>query len=96
MQQRPERFAGASIEDRRGGVRSRREGLQHRETALMKRMNGIAYGLVGAAQVARHRGRWLPLGTGEEDLAAPDGKGGRGPEPGLQGCPLVRREQAHK
>jgi hypothetical protein len=77
-------------------MRARREGLQHREAALMKRVNGVAYGLIGAAQLARNRGRRLPLGTGEEDLAAAHGKGGRGPETGLQGCPLVRRERAYK
>src|SRR4029453_9303 len=39
--------------------------------------------------------RRLALGTGEEALAAADGKGGRGPEPGLPGGPLVRRERVY-
>jgi hypothetical protein len=52
--------------------------------------------LVGAVQGACNRSCWLPLGTGEEYLAATYGKGGRGPETGLKGSPLVRRERAHK
>src|SRR5215471_17950271 len=59
-------------------------------------MNGIADGLIGATQVVRNRGGRLDLGTGEEDLTAADRKGGRGPEPGLQCGPLVRRERAYK
>jgi hypothetical protein len=70
--------------------------LEHSEAALVNRMNGVAHGLVGAAQVAGNRGGRLPLGTGEEYLAAAYGKSGRRPEIGLQGCPLVRRERAHK
>jgi hypothetical protein len=45
-------------------------------------MQGIADGLIGAAQGVRNRGGRPALGTGEEDLAAADGKGGRGPETG--------------
>ena len=96
VQQRPEGFADPSIANGRGGVRSGREGLQHREAALVEGMNRVADGLIGAAQVVRNRGSRLALGTGEEDLAAAYRKGGRGPEPGLQGCPLVRRERAYK
>src|SRR5439155_22490137 len=59
-------------------------------------MNGVAYGLIGAAKVAGNRGGGLALGTGEEYLTTTDRTGGRGPEPGLQGSPLVRRERAHK
>src|SRR5438876_336165 len=59
-------------------------------------MNGVAYGLIGAAKVACNRGGGLALGTGEEYLTTTDRTGGRGPEPGLQGSPLVRRERAHK
>jgi hypothetical protein len=59
-------------------------------------MQRVADGLIGAAQLARNPGGRLALGTGEEELAAADGKGGRGPETGLQGCPLVRRERAYK
>ena len=59
-------------------------------------MNSVAYGLVSAVQGACNRSRWLPLGTGEEYLAATYRKGGRGPETGLEGSPLVRRERAHK
>ena len=62
----------------------------------MKRMNGVAHSLIGAAQLTRNRGRRLPLGTGEEALAAAHRKGGRGPETGLEACPLVRRKRAHK
>ena len=96
MQQRPQGLAGSSIEDGRRGVRARREGLEHRETTMMEGMNDVTYGLIGAAEAASNRGRRLALGTGEEDLAAAYGKGGRGPEPGLQGGPLVRRERAYK
>jgi hypothetical protein len=96
VQQGAEGLAGPRIENSCYGVRSRGEGLQHREAAVVKRMNGIADGLLGAPQVVRNRGGRLALGTGEEDLAAADGKGGRGPEPGLQSCPLVRRERAYK
>ena len=62
----------------------------------MAGMNRMAHGLVGTAQVVRHGGRRLALGTGEEDLTAADGQGGRRPETGLQRCPLVRRERAYK
>src|SRR5262245_23461116 len=62
----------------------------------MKCMKSVAHSLIGAAQIARNCGRRLPLGTGKEDLAAAHGKGGRRPETGLQGCPLVRRERAYK
>src|SRR5262247_3050378 len=62
----------------------------------MKCMKSVAHSLIGAAQSARNCGRRLPLGTGKEDLAAAHGKGGRRPETGLQGCPLVRRERAYK
>ena len=96
VQQSPEGLAGPSSEDGRRRVRARREGVQHRETALVKGMNGVAYRLVGTVQLPGNRGGRLALGTGEEDLAATDGKGGRGPEPGLEGCPLVRRERAYK
>jgi hypothetical protein len=71
-------------------------GLQHREAALVKRMNGVAHRLIGAAQVVCNRGGRLGFDTGEENLAAAYGKGGRGPETGLHGCPLVRRERAYK
>ena len=50
---------------------------------MVKRMHGIADGLIGATQVVRNRGGRLALGTGEEHLAAAYGKGGRGPETGL-------------
>ena len=33
-------------------------------------MNGVAYGLIGAAEVACNRGGRLPLGTGQQYLAA--------------------------
>jgi len=59
-------------------------------------MNRVPDGLIGAAQLARNPGCRLALGTGEEDLTATDGKGGRGPETGLESCPLVRRERAYK
>ena len=62
----------------------------------MKRMNGSSDGLLGAANGPRNGGRRLPLGTGEKDLAPADSKGGQGPETGLQGGPLVRRERAYK
>ena len=96
MQERSQGLAGPSIEEERRGVRARREGLEHGETALMEGMNDVAHGLIGAAEAASNRGGRLAFGTGEEDLAAADGKGGRGPEPGLQGAPLVRRERAYK
>ena len=95
-QQRPQGLAGPSIEDGRRGVRARREGLEHGEAAMLKGMNDIAHGLIGAAEAASNRGSQLALGTGKEHLAAAYGKGGRGPETGLQRCPLVRRERAHK
>jgi hypothetical protein len=46
-------------------------------------MNRIAHGLIGAAQVVGNGSRRLAFGTGEEDLAAADRQGGRGPETGL-------------
>ena len=58
-------------------------------------MQHVAHRLIGAAQGVRNRGGRLALGTGEEDLAPTYRKGGRGPEAGLQACPLVRRERAY-
>jgi hypothetical protein len=69
--------------------------LQHRETALVERMNDVADGLLGTTQVVGNRGGHLALGTGEQDLAAAHGKGGRRPEPGLEGGPLVRQKRAY-
>ena len=69
--------------------------LQRYETALVERMQRVADGLLGTAQVVGNRGGHLALGTGEQDLAAAHGKGGRRPETGLQGCPLVRHKRAY-
>jgi len=96
MQQRLQGLAGPSIEDGRRGVRARREGLQHGETALVEGMNDVAHGLIGTAEAASNHGRRLALGTGQKHLAAAYGKGGRGPQTGLERSPLVRRERAHK
>jgi hypothetical protein len=63
---------------------------------LVEGMQRVAHGLLGAAQVVCNRGGRLALGTGEEELAAAYGKGGRGPETGRQGGPLVRRERAYQ
>jgi hypothetical protein len=57
--------------------------LEDGEAALVEGMNGVAYRLIGAAQVACNHGRRLPLGTGKEHLATAYRKGGRGPETGL-------------
>jgi len=94
--QGPEGLAGPSLEEGRDGVRARGEGLEHRAAAWVQRLHGLADRLSGATPVVCHRGGRLPLGTGEEPLAPADGTGGRGPEPGLHGCPLVRRERAYK
>ena len=69
--------------------------LQRREAALVERMQSVADGLIRAAEVVRNRRRRLTLGTGEEDLTTAYSKGGRGPESGLEGCPLVRHERAY-
>src|SRR5436305_679215 len=96
MQQRPQGLTDPSGEEHRHGVGPRRLRLEGGEAALVERMNSIAHRLVGAGQVAGNGGRRLPLGTGEQDLAAAYRKGGRGSEAGLQGGPLVRRERAYK
>ena len=96
VQQRPEGLADLWGEDGRRRVRTRRERMEHRETALVEGMNGIADRWVGTVQLPGNRGGRLAFGTGEKDLATTDGKGGRGPETGLQGDPLVRRERAYK
>jgi hypothetical protein len=57
--------------------------LQDGEPALVERMQRVAHRLRGAAQVVGNRGRRLVLRTGEEDLTAAHGKGGRRPETGL-------------
>jgi hypothetical protein len=71
-------------------------GLQHRKATPVEGVDGVADGLVGAVQMAGNDGRQLPFGTGEEDLAAADGKGGWGAQPGLQSGSLGRRERAYK
>ena len=96
MPPRPQGLAGPRSEEGRRGVRARRQGLEHSEPAMLAGMNDVAYGLSGAAEAASHRGRRLALGTGEEELAAVDGTGGRSPTSGLPRRPLVRRERAHK
>ena len=95
VQQRPQGLAGTRVEERGGRVGAGRGRLQRRKTALVERMQCVAHCLSGAAQVVRKGGRRLALGPGEEDLAAAYGKGGRGPEAGLEGCPLVRQERAY-
>jgi hypothetical protein len=72
-QQRLQGLAGPSLEDGRRGVRARREGLQHGETALVAGMNDVAHGLIGPAEAASNHGRRLALGTGQKPLAAADG-----------------------
>jgi len=44
--------------------------LQCGKTALVERMQSVANGLIGTAQVVRNRRGRLALSTGEEDLAA--------------------------
>ena len=95
VQEGPQGFAASGVEDCGGGVWPGRLRLQRRKTALVERMNGIAYRLVGAAQVVRNRSGRLALGTGEQALAAAHGKGRRRPETGLERCPLVCRERAY-
>ena len=70
--------------------------LQRREPALVERVQCVARRLLGAAQVVRNSRSRLALGTGEEQLAAAYGKGGRGPETGRESGALVRRERAYK
>jgi hypothetical protein len=43
---------------------------QRSEPTLVERMQRVADGLLGAAQVVGNRGGHLALGTGEKDLAA--------------------------
>jgi hypothetical protein len=68
---------------------------QRGKPTLVERMHRVADGLLGAAQIVGNRRGSLALGTGEQDLAAAHGKGGRRPETGLQGGPLVRQERAY-
>jgi hypothetical protein len=77
----PQGLAGPSSGDGRHGVRSRRWRRQPSAAALVKGMNGVAHGLIGAVQVAGDGRGGLPRSIGEEHLAAAHGTGGRGPEP---------------
>jgi hypothetical protein len=94
--QRPEGLAGPDVDKRSRGVRACRQGSQDGEPAPLASMERVAPGLSGAAQVVRHGGRRLALGTGEEAVTATPRKGGRRPETGLQRGPLVRRERAYQ
>ena len=96
VSQRPQGLAAPSVEDGSRGVGPRRWRLERGKAALVEGMNGVAHRLIGAAQVAGNHGRRLPLGTGQEHLAAAYREGGRGPETGLSCGLLVRRKRAYK
>ena len=95
VQQRPQGLAGARVEDR--GVVWGRDDCGC--NAASPRWWNAWSALRTVCSVQRRS--WaivvvdLALGTGEQDLAAAHGKGGRRPETGLQSCPLVRQERAY-
>jgi hypothetical protein len=94
-QQRPQGLAGARVEDGRDRMGAGRLRLQGSKTALVACLERVADGRLGAAQSLGNPSGRLALGTGEQDLAAAYSKGGRRPETGLQGGPLVRQEWAY-
>ena len=74
-----------------GGARL--EGL---EAALIEVMDGVADGLVIAAQSASNGGRGLSFGAGEKHLAAAQGKGGGRAQSSFESCAFLRREWSNK
>src|SRR5262249_9685279 len=81
-------FAVALAEDGLEGLRPGRFGLEGRQSAPGKIVDGVAYSLVVAAKVAGNRGGMHSVGTREQHLAAPDGKARRPAQPGLEGNPV--------
>ena len=63
---------------------------------LVKGVDGVAHGLVVAAQRAGDGSGRLARGTGQKQLAAADGEARRRAEPGLQRRALVSGQGANK
>jgi hypothetical protein len=61
----------------------------------LKGMDRMAHALRGAAQLLGDLGRALPAPTGQQHLAASQGKGVRGTEPGCQLLALLGRSRAN-
>jgi hypothetical protein len=70
--------------------------LERGKTTLIKRVDGIAHGLVVAAQGAGEGSGMLALSTSQEHLAAADGEASRRAEPALQRRTLVCGQGANK
>ncbi len=78
VQEGTELVKRACIKESMDGVGTRGARLEGVDAALMEVVDGVADGLIIAAQRASNGGSGLALGAGEEHLAAAQGKGGRG------------------
>src|SRR5262245_47601010 len=84
MQQVAEPFDLGAGERGMDGMRARRPLLQRRRPPLVEGVDGVAHGLVVAAQGTGDRQRWLAPAAGEQDLAAAQHKRIGGPQPGVE------------
>ena len=72
------------IEHAPGVLGAARLGVPRGGPSGLKGMDRMAHALRGAAQLPGHLGRALPACTGQQDLAAPQGEGLWGAQPGFQ------------
>ena len=96
VQQRAQAFASLVGEHSWSGVRTRRFGLQGGQTALRKIVNGVADGLVVAAQGTGNRSGVLAVGAFEQHLAATGAEATRRVKTGFQGDAFVGAERSDK
>jgi hypothetical protein len=75
VQQAAEALPPPLVQDGLGWVRTRRLGLESRCTPVVEGVESMADGLIVATQSVSDDGGVRALGTGQQDLAAADGKG---------------------
>ena len=84
-----------SIEHQPGALGAAGLGLETGQPLGVEGPNGMAYALCGTAELLGDLGRALPAPTGQQDVAASQGKGVRGTEPGCQLLALLGRSRAN-
>src|SRR4029434_2896938 len=96
MEQRLQAVAAGGIERGLGRMGAWGLGLESGEPPRVERVDGIADGLVVAAQGAGNGGRRMPRESGQENRAPTDGKAAGGAEPGGQCRLFVGRQRSNK
>ena len=96
MEQGAEALTAIGIEGGLRGMRARGFGLKRGEALLVKGVDGVAHGLVIAAQGASNGSGMLALVTRQEHLAAADSEASRRAQSALEGCALGRSQRVNK